>query len=167
MRAMLARELRKAFDAAMARNLSPFARSRGMHVPGGAQAYVWKYDSELEFRVLLMPYSKTDCFNVELSWGKGPSEGWPLNYCDGVSLKPDRAFRLSELWGVRGIGGEWDIGGLLSSSPARSDSPTVSIGRVEEVVAAAVLRIQEYGLPYFFSVAQQQGAESSWPPSLP
>lgn len=163
MRSRVAQELRKRFEAALARALPQFERDRDSEIPAGWRCYRWSAYDDLHFFVLLEPRQMSDEFSLVCGWGPRPL--MPVRDADGVE-DPEGVIMLHGLWDPRSPSG-WNLtpgAGLLDGplGPVGPDLGEASpveeaLARVPGAVDDAVDKLVMHGLPVFRQVAAARG----------
>jgi hypothetical protein len=183
MRSLIREELMARFAPELEGRLPQFRCCGKEHGAGDLPIWAWGIAPSLTFFVMLQPLDNKDQFTVEIAWsddGKFPWRELGLRFFKIESPRSRR--RLARLWSKAQIDPVWEVvrSRTLEESRARSQAQSrgdreevrrldqlidvsveEAIQRVSPLVADAVQKLIDYGLPLFRQVAEQRGI--GWP----
>lgn len=133
----------------------------------GSDLYIWKFSPELTFFIYLLPNPKSyrDAFMVELGWSSGthfPRHA-PMQNKERLDLRADGRIRLPALWREQWrstLEPWWETGHSLASDTGdefyTEEETLRRVAKVPELVADAIVKIEEYGIPFFQKIASER-----------
>jgi hypothetical protein len=183
MRSPIREELMSRFAPELGRRLPQFQRGGKERGAGDIPMWAWEIAPSLTFFVMLQPFEDKDQFTVEIAWSDDGKFPWRELGANLFKIESPRCRRrLARLWSKSQVDPTWEIvrsrtfeeTSARIKALSRGDREEVqrldqlvevsvekAIPRVAPLVADAVQKLIDYGLPLFQRVVEQRGL--TWP----
>lgn len=166
MRRELVRALRQRFRSDL-ESQTKFVKIAADAYAPDSDVYRWTLSKNLNGFVRLVWSSKAyrDEFMIELAWSAGPSypPPAPIEKQRGLDPRNDGRIRLPDLWRDRWSSALqlwWELGPRLGADTGDefyADEETQRrVARVPEVVADAIQKLEEFGIPFLLGLAAKR-----------